>query len=144
MASPTEEEPRPLADLVGTWRLDSAYFLSQKTGDRVDILGADPFGYFILEPGGRMIALMTSGGRSPGDVTALHTSMISYTGRVTIDGDKAVTHVDGAWDPNWVGTEQVRFYTHDGRKLSLRSAPLQHPSFPDDEVVAYVDWEKET
>jgi hypothetical protein len=146
MASPVEEG-RLLRDLVGTWRLDSAYFVAQKTGDRIDILGANPFGFFILDPSGRMITIMTSDSHTrenaTGDIAELYRSMISYTGRVSIDGEKAVTHVDGAWDPGWVGTEQVRYASLNGNMLSLRSAPLRHPAFPDDEVVGYVNWEKE-
>jgi len=141
------EGGRLIVDLVGTWRLDSAYFMAQRTGDRVDILGAKPFGFFILEPGGRMITILTSDARTREaaacDVATLYKSMISYTGRCSIDGDKFVTQVDGAWDPSWVGTEQVRYFTLDGRMLSLRTAPLRHPSFPDDEVVGHVHWEKE-
>lgn len=146
MASPVEHGPR-IQDLVGAWRLRSAYFSAQRTGDRVDILGADPFGVFVLEPSGRMIAILTSDARTrgaaAGDAAALHASMISYSGWVSIDGDTAVTQVDGAWDPTWVGAEQVRHLTFDGHTLSLRTAPLRHPSFPDDEVVGHVDWERE-
>ena len=40
--------------------------------------------------------------------------MIAYTGRWWIDGEKFVTQVDGAWDPGWVGTEQVRHFVFDG------------------------------
>lgn len=134
-------------DLVGAWRLDSAYFVAQSTGDRVDILGANPFGFFILEPSGRMIAILTSDAHTreaaAGDGAALYKSMISYTGMVSIDGEKAVTHVDGAWDPSWMGTEQVRHLSFDGEILSLRTEPLRHPSFPDDEVVGYVNWKRD-
>jgi Lipocalin-like domain len=146
MASPIEER-QLIMDLVGSWRLDSAYFIAQRTGDRVDILGANPFGFFILEPSGRMITILTSDARTraaaAGDTTELYKSMISYTGTCSIDGEKVVTRVDGAWDPGWVGTEQVRYFTLDGHILSLRTAPLRHPSFPDDEVVGYVNWRKE-
>ncbi len=73
-------------DLVGTWRFDSAYFMAQRTGDRVDILGANPFGFFTLGPSGRMIAILTSDARTrksaAGDVATLYKSMISYTGRM--------------------------------------------------------------
>ena len=56
---------------------------------------------------------------------------------------KFVTQVDGGWDPSWVGTEQVRHFVSDGRTLSVRTAPLDHPSFPGEEVIGYVDWERE-
>ena len=68
--------------------------------------------------------------------------MIAYTGRWSIDSEKFVTQVDGAWDPSWVGTEQVRHFVFDGRTLSIRTAPLDHPSFPGGEVIGYVDWER--
>lgn len=134
-------------DLIGTWRLKSAYFVSQRTGDRLDVLGAEPFGYAVFESSGRMIAILTSSARTRSmwatDPAALHKSMVAYTGRWSIDGDKFVTQVEGAWDPSWVGTEQVRHFIFDGRTLSVRTAPLGHPSFPGEEVIGYVDWERE-
>lgn len=136
-----------MVDLVGTWRLKSAYFLAQRTGDRLDLFGAEPFGYAVFEPSGRMISLLTSDLRtralSATDPAALHKTMVAYTGRWSIDGEKFITLVDGAWDPSWVGTEQVRHFVYDGTTLSIRTMPLHHPSFPGEEVVGYVDWQKE-
>jgi hypothetical protein len=134
-------------DPVGAWRLKSAYFVAQRTGDRVDVLGTEPFGYALFESSGRMVSLLTSGAGTraawASDPAALHNSMVAYTGRWSVDGDKIVMQVDGAWDPSWVGTEQIRHFTFDGRTLSLRTAPIEHPSFPGENVIGYVDWEKE-
>ena len=69
--------------------------------------------------------------------------MIAYTGRWSIDGEKFVTKVDGAWDPDWVATEQVRPYALDGQTLSIRTAPIEHPSFPGPKVIGYVDWQRD-
>ena len=69
--------------------------------------------------------------------------MIAYTGRWSIDGEKFVTKVDGARDPDWVGTEQVRHYAFDGQTLSIRTAPIEHPSFPGQKVIGYVDWQRD-
>ena len=136
-----------MVSLVGAWRLRSAYFVAQRTGDRLDVLGAEPFGYVVFESSGRMIALLTSGARSrlaaATDTAALHTSMIAYTGRWSIENDLLVTHVDGAWDPSWIGTEQVRHVVLGDGALSVRSTPLTHPSFPGEDVIVCVDWEKE-
>jgi hypothetical protein len=136
-----------MVDLIGTWRLKSAYFEVQRTGDRLDLLGAEPFGYAVFESSGRMISILTSSAparaASATDPAALHQSMVAYTGRWSIDGEKFVTQVDGAWDPSWVGTEQVRHFVFDGHTLSIRTAPLDHPSFPGEKVIGYVDWEKE-
>ena len=134
-------------NLVGAWRLTSSYFVAQETGDRLEIFGAESLGYAVFEPNGRMLVLMTSGGRAPAesssDMATLFTSMVAYTGRWSIDGEKFVTKVDGAWDPSWVGTEQVRYYAFDERTLSLRSAPIDHPSFPSQKVIGYFEWQRE-
>jgi hypothetical protein len=134
-------------DLIGTWRLKSAYFVAQRTGDRLDLLGTEPFGYAVFDSDGRMVSLHTAGAAtraaSATDPEALHRSMIAYTGRWSVDSDTIVTRVDGAWDPGWVGTEQVRHFTFDGQTLSIRTAPLDHPSFPGEVAIGYVDWERE-
>jgi len=136
-----------MSDLVGAWRLTAAYFVAQETGDRVDLFGAEPIGYAVLESNGRMISLLTSNGRTPAssssDMTALFKSMVAYAGRWSIDGEKIVTKVDGAWDPSWVGTEQVRYYAFDGQTLSIRTAPAEHPSFPGQKVIGYLDWQRD-
>jgi lipocalin-like protein len=136
-----------MLNVVGAWRLRGAYFVAQETGDRLDLLGTEPFGFALIESNGRMMALLTSAGRSPAastsDMAALFKSMIAYTGRWSIDGEKFVTKVDGAWDPSWVGTEQVRYFALKGQTLSVRSAPAEHPSFPGQKIIAYVDWQRD-
>jgi hypothetical protein len=136
-----------MLNLVGVWRLRSAYFVAQETGDRRDIFGPDPFGCAVFEPSGRMLALLTPADRTPAasssEMAALFKSMAAYTGTWSIDGEKFATKVDGAWDPSWVGTEQVRYYTFDGQTLSLRTMPIDHPAFPGQKVIGYLDWERE-
>ena len=94
-----------------------------------------------------MISILTSGAgtraASAADPGALHKSMVAYTGHWSTDGDTFAVQVDGAWDPSWVGTEQVRYLTFDGHTLSIRTAPIDHPSFPGEAVIGYVEWERE-
>lgn len=127
--------------------MKSSYFIAQETGDRLQIFDRESIGYAVFEPHGRMMALMTTSGRIPGsssaEQAALYKSMVAYTGSWAIDGERFVTQVDGAWDPRWVGTEQVRYYAFDGSTLSVRTAPLEHPSFPGQQVVGYIEWERE-
>ena len=134
-------------NLVGVWRLESSYFVAQETGERRDIFGPQPFGYVIFEASGRMLALITPAGRtppaSPTEMAALFRSMAAYTGRWAIDGEQFITQVDGAWDPSWVGTDQVRYYTFDGQTLSLRTMLIDHPAFPGQKVIGYLDWHRE-
>src|SRR5262245_23293709 len=103
-----------MLDLVGAWQLKAAYFVGQESAERVDFLGAEPFGYTVFEGYGRMVSLLTSRRRTPAastaDMAGLFKSMAAYTGKWRIDSETIVTKVDGAWDPGWVGTEQVRYY----------------------------------
>jgi len=52
-------------NLVGVWRLKAGYSVARGTGDRLDLLGAEPFGYGILDASGRAMAVLTAGGRTP-------------------------------------------------------------------------------
>jgi hypothetical protein len=136
-----------MLNLVRIWQLASCHVVAQETGDRLDILGANPFGRVVFDPNGRMLVLITPSGGSPAqstsEIAARFKSIVAYTGHWTIERDKFVTNVDGAWDPSWVGTEQVRYYAFDGQTLSLRTAPIDHPSFPGPEGLGYVDWQRE-
>ena len=136
-----------MLDLVGVWRLVASYVVLEETGERTELLGSEPRAYAIFEPRGRMIVIGTASDRIPGTSTAavaeLFRSMVAYSGKWSIDGEKFVTEVDVAADPGWVGTKQVRYYTFDGHTLSLRTAPLELPSFPGRKAVVYAEWEKE-
>ena len=85
-------------DLVGTWRLKSAYFVAQGTGDRLDWLGAEPFGYAVFEPRGRLIVIITSSARtraaSATHMAALHKSMVALHGQV-VDRRREAHHAGG-------------------------------------------------
>jgi hypothetical protein len=118
-------------NLAGAWRLTASYFVDQQTGQRCDEFDAHVFGSVVFNANGRMTVLMTSGVRtkavSDSERSALFTSMVAYTGKWSVDDEKLVTQVDGAWDPTWIGTEQVRYHAFDGQTLSFRTAPLQLP-----------------
>jgi len=36
--------------------------------------------------------------------------MIAYTGKYRLEGNKFITTVDAAWNEEWVGAEQIRFW----------------------------------
>ena len=137
-----------MLDLVGVWRLVGAsYVVLEGTSERTELLGSELRAYAIFEPGGRMMVIGQANDRTPGTSTAamaaLFRSMVAYSRKWSIDGEKFVTVVDVAADPSWVGTVQVRYFTFDGQTLSLRMAPSELPSFPGRKAVVYADWEKE-
>src|SRR5260370_21079655 len=59
-----------MLDLVGAWQLTSSYFVAQETGDRLEIFGAESLGHAVFEPTGRMVVLITSGGRVPAQASS--------------------------------------------------------------------------
>ena len=134
--------------MVGTWRLVSMYAVVTETGTRAELHGDGRQGYAIIEPGGRMMAMLTAKDReaatSDAGLADLFRSMTAYTGKWRVEGDLFVTTVDMAWDPNWIGTEQARFFKIDGDRNVIRSAPIAHPSFPGSKIVVHAEWQRES
>jgi len=132
-----------MLDPVGVWRFVAGYAIAEDTGERIDPYGADPRGYGIFDRGGRMIALLEASGRVAGKSEAqmaeLYRSMIAYSGKWSVDGEKFVTEVDIASDPSLVGTSQIRYYTYDGEIMSLRTPPMALPAFNGRKAVIYAD-----
>ena len=138
----------PSINLVGVWRLKSAVIIDQESGERTETYGANVLGRAIFEATGRMIVMLVPSGRSHADSDAdaaqLFRSMVAYSGRWSIDGEKFVTRVDMAWEPSWIGTDQVRYYAFDGQTLSLRTAVIEVPARPGRKIVGQLDWEQES
>ena len=133
--------------IVGTWRLVSVIYQDVATGERSMPLGEHPVGYQLATAAGRWIAIVNGEGRKPptneAERSATLLSMIAYTGRWHVDGDKIVTHVEAAWQPAWVGTDQIRQFTFDGDKLVLASPPQPHPNLLGKMVRLFITWERD-
>lgn len=48
---------------------------------------------------------------------------LSYYGRWWIEGDRIIHAVELSVFPNWVGTEQVRFFRFEDDRVVLRTPP---------------------
>jgi hypothetical protein len=114
-------------ELVGTWKLVSAVTEDAGTKEQVHLWGEKPNGYLVLTPGGRWIVLQTAEGREApkagDDFRAAFQSLLAYTGRYRVDGNKITIGVDAAWDESWTGTEQVRFFKLEAGRLLIEAAP---------------------
>ena len=110
--------------LVGTWKQLSFHYEFEDSDERDEPLGANPVGYLVLTEE-RLITLTTARERATDAAPSeLLGSMIAYSGRYRLQGDDCfITTVDSAWQPSWIGTEQVRFFKMDGEILSAVSAP---------------------
>jgi Lipocalin-like domain len=121
------------AMLLGTWKMISWKREIVATGDKTDALGPNPTGYINYGPDGRFYALVVSRNRampatlppSDGEKLRLFDSMLAYAGTYSVDDEKAVHHVDASWNQAWTGTDQVRFYTLKGDKLTISSGPAK-------------------
>jgi hypothetical protein len=113
----------PQTRLVGSWRIVSIELEFQDGSERRFPLGPHPNGYLMFGADGRMMAYLeaekrTSPTTDEERATAFRT-MNAYTGRYRVEGDKWITRVDGAWNVDWVGTDQERTFTVDGNRLSV-------------------------
>ena len=117
--------------LHGCWRLVSFYTELQDSKERTQPWGADPNGHLIFGSDGRMMVLITAKAREPGDtdekLVALFRTVMAYTGRYRIDGDRFITKVDASWHEAWNGCEQERLYKLDGDTLVVFTAWMPNP-----------------
>ena len=123
------------AKILGIWKLVSVEAEFQATGQKEPVFGQKPTGYLILTPEGRAMAMTTADGRKAPktvqDRADLLNSMMAYTGMYRVEGDKWITKVDVAWNPEFVGTEQIRFFKLDGDRLHILTAWAVHPNWPE-------------
>jgi hypothetical protein len=125
--------------MLGIWKLVSFEIEIQSTGQKEPVMGQKPTGYAIFSPEGRAFFILTGEGRKAPktvqDRADLLDSMISYTGMYRIEGNKWITKVDVAWSPEFVGTEQARFFKVDGDRLQVLAPWRIHPNWPEKGMV---------
>jgi len=111
------------ARVHGVWKLVSYEVEIQATGEKEPVMGRAPTGYVIFTPEGRVMFVLTGEGRQPAKTPQeradLLSTLIAYTGKYRIEGDKWITSVEVAWNPEWVGTEQPRTFKTDGDRLHV-------------------------
>jgi hypothetical protein len=123
------------AKIVGTWKLVSFEAEIQATGQKQPVMGQNPTGYVVFTPEGRAFFILTGEGRKPPktvqDRADLLNTLISYTGMYRVEGDKWITKVEVAWSPDFVGTEQTRFFKVEGNRLHVLTTWGVHPNWPE-------------
>jgi Lipocalin-like domain len=58
-------------------------------------------------------------------------TLVAYTGTYRLEGEEWITNVDVAWNPEWIGTEQKRFFKLEGDRLQVLATWRVHPNWPD-------------
>lgn len=145
------------ADFVGTWRLLEYSFLHED-GTVEYPWGKAVCGYLLYSAEGYMSgnlspardwasrrARLAAAFKSHDGAGALRAAAarrrdyIAYTGRYTVEGDTITHHVEASLFPNWVGRPEVRYYTFEGDRLTLRTGKVRSGLHM---VVAQLVWER--
>ena len=122
------------AAFIGGWQL-VLWTTFHPDGTRDHPFGTDAVGQIMYSADGHMSCHLMEGSRpkfgcpSVYQVSdeALGASMRGYSGyfgRFSIDAEAGIIthHVDGAWYPDWIGSEQPRHYLFEGDRLFLEAA----------------------
>lgn len=121
---------------IGSWALVSSIFKGED-GAIHHPLGEQVLGRLNYEANGTMAAQLYSATRprfasedlaqgSDREIRPAFVNMLCYFGRYRIDEGKqcAIHRVEGCSFPNWLGSQQIRFYSFTDDKLTLRTVPL--------------------
>ncbi|WP_374355671.1 lipocalin-like domain-containing protein [Chitinimonas sp.] len=109
--------------LQGAWKLASYEVEVQSSGEKLPTMGKHPTGNAVFTADARVWFVLTAEGRKAGktaeEKAALLDTLIAYSGKYRVEGDKWITSVEVAWNPEWVGTEQSRSFKVDGDRLQI-------------------------
>ena len=122
-------------DILGSWQLLSYQVEVKANGDCFTPMGNHPNGYVIFTAEGRLSFTLSAEGRQPAESTAeraaLQSSLIAYTGTYRLEKNRWITQVDVAWDPAWVGSEQIRFFNISDDLLTVHTPWRVMPNWPE-------------
>jgi hypothetical protein len=121
--------------VTGFWKLVSYVVEVQATGQTEPVMGQHPTGYVNFSREGRVMFILTGEGRKPAKTAeeraGLLATLVAYTGTYRIEGDKWITKVDVAWNPEWVGTEQARNFKIEDERLHVLTPWRVMPNWPE-------------
>ena len=120
--------------ILGVWKLVSFEAEIQATGQKESVIGQNPTGFVIFTQT-RALFLLTGKARKPAKTVQeradLLNTLVAYTGTYRLEGEEWITNVDVAWNPEWIATEQKRFFKLEGDRLHVLTTWGVHPNWPD-------------
>jgi len=135
---------------VGTWRLVS-FVAHRADGNDAPDYGPEPRGYLMYDEGRRMSVHIARSDQRPfqegdqppaGGPRKAFEGYFGYFGTYTVDENAGTVthHIEGASDPDYVGTDQRRFIAWQGNRLILSTSP-EGAARPD--VMYVATWQRE-
>ena len=130
--------------LVGSYKLVSLQ-LTLDGQPSAGTIGPNPHGYLVITP--KLYLHGFTGrnrtfGTSVEAKAALWDTLNFAGGPYQVEGNKLTISVDTSWNQSWNGTQQVRTFTLDGKRLTLLIPPMPFPRDPSKTVVATLVWER--
>jgi hypothetical protein len=110
-----------MPSIVGTWKLLRATARDMAGNELPAPYGPKGMGRVTFTADSRMMAVICDGRTELPPGTTRDYS--SYCGNYTFDGERLVSRVDAASDPNRIGTDQVRGVRFDGDHMILIPPP---------------------
>src|SRR5262245_50992891 len=94
--------------VIGTCKLIGATNVTEIGETIENVYGQNPTGFLTYTSDGRMMAIITNGGRQPFATTSpsvqeraeAFSTMAAYAGRYTVSGERVIHHVQAAWVQN--------------------------------------------
>lgn len=118
---------------ISSWKFESMKLETEK-GEVIYPYGENLFGMLIYTPSGHMSALLMNPDRqrfasddplagTTEEVEGAYRKFDAYCGTYSIDEEKGTVthHIEGGKFPNWVGTDQVRYFEFSGDRLLLKA-----------------------
>jgi len=113
------------------------------------LFGKAPHGFLHYGRDGRMYGIIVKENRpKPTDLAKmtdqeraeLFKTMLAYGGTFKVDGGWVVHNVGISWNENWTGTDQVRNFRIEGRRLIISVDP--QTGSDGRQITAVLTWEK--
>ncbi|MGB8489100.1 MAG: lipocalin-like domain-containing protein [Xanthobacteraceae bacterium] len=111
-------------------------------------LGSSPKGRLVLTPDSHWIIILTGANRKPAktieEKATLLDSILAYSGKYTVEGDKIKTHVDMSSIEIYTGAnqDQTRFFRIEGNKLTIRTPEIVSAVRPGQKAVGTITFER--
>ena len=132
-----QDKPGSNQQLAGTWKLVS-WKIDRGDGQLADSpYGANPSGWIMYHPDGHVcvtvmrtdrpkFAANSALGGTPEEIKAAFEGYAGYCGTYQVNArERSVIHrLDLSWFPNWIGTEQKRFFEISENRVTLSTPPI--------------------